>query len=380
MTVRDGNEMQQQMAATALHMEMAARTSPGSFRTNAAVMTLAGFAGLFGFAVLALFGIVFFLSLFLRFLFLIHFAALLFIPLAGFALLFWHVSGTLARTLCARMPDPKGIYVDPRTSPQLYQQVRALATVLDTPQISKIYVTNDFAIALRPRMRFGIFGGLDYDLLIGLPLLCALSPAQAKALLAHELGHLSMQIPAFHAWVHRVWDLWSAMMTLTECMDPNIITRPYLHFLTWYTRQFYLYEMVIARLDDLTADKCAARVTGSEVLRDALLIRAVRSYYLHEGYRSAALANARDVHAPTSELCGSLTTPWPPEAEEWLQRALQEPAGYDHHAALATRLRNLGVAAATLPPVPTDTAAPVMLGDIVDEVTRQLDALYPLPI
>lgn len=382
MTATAGNAIQRQVAESVARLEISARTDAGGFRLHAAMMTFMGFGVLAMVSVLSLFGVLFFLMLMLQALrFSILLSAALAIPMLTFAYLFWHAFSTLGRTFCVRLPEPRGIYTDASMAPQLWNMVQGIAKLQGAPAVSGIYVTNDFEMVLRPRPRFGIFGGLHYDLLIGLPLLCALSPAHMRALVAHELGHLSPQVPVFHAWVHRLWDLWNAMMALTEGHEPNMLSRPYFNFLAWYTRTFYLYETALTRLDEAVADRCAAHTVGADALRDALIIRAVRTYYLREAFRPTNMPDSREKQAPTTDLCRQMGQPWPREAFEWFNLALTEKVpGWEHHAALAVRLQGLNVTMPSLPAVPRETATQAFVPEIAEEVMRQLDVLYPLKV
>lgn len=52
--------------------------------------------------------------------------------------------------------------------------------------------------------RLGVLGWHVNYLILGLPLMQAVSPEQFRAIVAHELGHLSRNHSRFAGWIYRV--------------------------------------------------------------------------------------------------------------------------------------------------------------------------------
>ena len=73
-------------------------------------------------------------------------------------------------------------------------------------------LTGDFNAAIVQHPRFGIFGGTRNYLMLGLPLMQSLSPAEFQAVVAHEFGHLWGAHGRFGAWIYRLRTGWARLL------------------------------------------------------------------------------------------------------------------------------------------------------------------------
>ena len=97
----------------------------------------------------------------------------------------------VAKALWVRLPAPEGIEVRQKDAPELFAMVEELRRQLKAPHFHHILITDEFNAGVSQLPRLGVFGWPINDLIIGLPLMSALSAEQFKAVLAHELGHLA---------------------------------------------------------------------------------------------------------------------------------------------------------------------------------------------
>jgi Zn-dependent protease with chaperone function len=63
--------------------------------------------------------------------------------------------------------------------------------------------------------RFGIFGSRNF-LVLGLPLLQAVTPTELRAVVAHELAHLSRSHGRVNVWLYRIRATWGQLLESLE--------------------------------------------------------------------------------------------------------------------------------------------------------------------
>ena len=114
-------------------------------------------------------------------------------------------------------------------------------------------------------------------------MLQALSPEQLKAVLAHELGHLSGNHNRFDGKIYRTRAAWQNLMESFHrkgAISELIFGR----FFNWYAPYFSAYSFVLARQDEYEADRCAAELTSPKVASEALVRTELAAQYLGETY------------------------------------------------------------------------------------------------
>jgi Zn-dependent protease with chaperone function len=121
----------------------------------------------------------------------------LLIPLGYFV---WKV----LRSLWVKFDAPSGRRLSRTEAGPLYELVRTQARALRAPAVHQIILTDDYNAAAMQLPRLGLLGWPRNYVLVGLPLLQTLSPEQAAAVVAHELGHLRGGHGRFGALVYRV--------------------------------------------------------------------------------------------------------------------------------------------------------------------------------
>ncbi|YAG11468.1 M48 family metallopeptidase [Nostoc sp. DSM 114161] len=114
----------------------------------------------------------------------------------------------LLRSLWISFPPPTGLPLYPKDVPNLYSLTNEISSKLQAPRFHHILLTNDFNAGVVQRPRLGLLGWQQNYLILGLPLMLALSPEQFRAVLAHELGHLSGNHSRFHGWIYPQRETW----------------------------------------------------------------------------------------------------------------------------------------------------------------------------
>src|SRR5262245_47222634 len=95
------------------------------------------------------------------------------------------------RALFHRPDPPVGVPLTETRAPELWADVRRLATTAGTRAPDEIRIVTDVNAAVSENARLlGLIPGRRY-LYVGMPLLMTLTVSQLRAVIAHELGHYS---------------------------------------------------------------------------------------------------------------------------------------------------------------------------------------------
>ncbi|WP_028489543.1 M48 family metallopeptidase [Thiothrix lacustris] len=189
----------------------------------------------------------------------------------------------VGRSLLVRIPSPTGYALKPTEFPQLWSEVNALSKQLATPPIHTIILTPDMNAAIAQTPRLGIIGPHHNTLLVGLELLMALSPSQARAVLAHELAHLSGNHSKFAGWIYRVRQSWAQISHAIQQTNAWG-TAPIRYFTEWYTPYFAGYSYVLARNNEYEADAVAGKLTSCHTTASALIATHVYAAFTQEQF------------------------------------------------------------------------------------------------
>lgn len=285
---------------------------------------------------------------------------------------------------------PQGYTLLREEVPKLFGMIDGLTAQLKSPCVHQVLLTDEFnaSIVQVPKL-----GRATNYLVVGLPLMKALSPDQFKAVLAHEISHLSGNHGRFSSWVYRVRQTW---ITVLENVDDPARGGGFVfwRFLRWYAPFFSAYSFVLARSNEYVADRCAADLVGSRALADALVATRIKASFVHNhfwpGILNKAICEAAPPRAPHAAMFHALpSAQFGHDAERWFEEALAERTSFaDTHPSLASRLSALGFRSAqpagdtSMPPAPplpmpgplTTTAADIYLGMLADHFMHHIDA------
>ena len=303
------------------------------------------------------------------------------IKIAAFLAIFLVI---LLRSLWVKFEKPEGIEISPQVAPQLHETVNRMTAALGAPRFHRILLDEDFNAAAVQYPRLGILGWPENYLVLGLPLMQALSREQLEAVVGHELGHLRGGHGAFGAWIYRVNATWVGLLSQMK-QGGGILGA----FFSWYYPRFNALTFVLRRQDEYEADRCSAELTSAITAGEALSAVQIRARFVQEGYWKGIYEGVRVHSTPPATAFTDLRTVLRQEDdtirdrsrdERYLQEALREETGYsDTHPALRDRLKSLGVSAALSDP-PAQTAADYFLGAHVERLARQLDSEWRVKV
>lgn len=294
---------------------------------------------------------------------------------------------TILRALWVRFEAPAGIVVGRHEVPELMALVDELVTAVRAPAFDQVMVSDDFNAAVSQQPRFGLVGGYRSVLIVGLPLAYGLTAEEFRAVLAHEVGHLSRAHGRFGAWIYRVRVMW---VRLTGQLQAQRTwgAWPFEWFLKRWSPYFNAYSFVLARAQEYEADRFAVRVGGAAALGRALARLEVSGAWIEQGFWGGVRRRLAQAGEPPigviEEYSAAVRAAIPPvQATRWLQQALARRTDVtDTHPSLSERLRAMGVgsdvatAARGTPPAVGSSAAERYFGERADRLTTLLDARW----
>jgi Zn-dependent protease with chaperone function len=257
----------------------------------------------------------------------------------------------VARALWVRIPPPEGFALQRSEVPRLYQALDRITTALASPRFHDVLLTDEYNASVVQVPRLGVFGWQRNYLLIGMPLMQALTPEQFQAVLAHEMGHLSGNHSRFRGWIYRVRQTWGAMLGRLEAQGSALGQLLFTRFLRWYAPFFNAYSFVLARSNEYEADRCSAEVAGAENAGAALLRLQVGHRFLGASYWPSVFRRVAEQTEPPDDVYRGLGAALRGELPArdiriWVDEALRRPTDYaDTHPSLSDRLSALGVTA-----------------------------------
>jgi Zn-dependent protease with chaperone function len=272
-------------------------------------------------------------------------------------------------------PAPKGVPLQRADVPDLFALIEELRTGAAAPPVDDVLLTWDAAAACQQRVRFGAFGPTTRAVLLGMPALLAVTSEELRAILAHELGHLSTSNGRAGGWVYGVRETWSRLVT--DLHERRSLSKGVFTWLFgWYMSYFGRYSFVLARQQEINADRAAAALCGPAVLGDALVRLAILRQALdRRSGLTVGMASFSSV-GPVEQVRAMANTVDPEQSKRDLKMALsREYELGDVHPPLEARLSALGVEPRT-PAHVTSTAAQRYFGTRLDEFGVKVDELW----
>jgi Zn-dependent protease with chaperone function len=283
----------------------------------------------------------------------------------------------ILRSFWIKIPHPSGIQLDHEQAGLLFESVSQFREKLKGPRVHSILLTGELNASVIQIPRLGLLGWQKNYLIVGLPLLQALSPQEFYGVLAHEFGHLAGAHSRFGAWIYRMREAWNRLVESLEQQE-HWGTFIFSRFLRAYVPFFNAYAFVLARQQEYEADRNAAILAGSRNMADALIRISLSRYFLElvfwPSVYQTANKQADPPASPFRETQEALANPIAVEdTRQWLDRSMKEKTGYsDTHPSLSDRLAALGEEP-RLPPLPAETAADHYLGEHVSQLTDTLN-------
>ncbi|HTE21250.1 MAG TPA: M48 family metallopeptidase, partial [Armatimonadota bacterium] len=193
------------------------------------------------------------------------------------------LAAAIVRAMWVGIPAPSGIELRRDDAPELFGMLDEVRAALRTPRFDHVLLTDEFNAAAAQRPRLGVLGWQKNYLMLGLPMMQALSPEELRAIVAHELGHLSGNHARFGGWIYRVEAAWARLLQRFH-EEGNHAAILFERFFNWYVPFFDAYSFVLRRANEYMADECSAEVVGRETTARALFRTEIAGRVLAEHY------------------------------------------------------------------------------------------------
>lgn len=282
-------------------------------------------------------------------------------------------------SLWVKFEPPTGLRLSPTEAAPLLTLLQRQARELRAPRVHRVLLSDDFNASAVQVPRLGVLGWSRNYVVVGLPLLQALTPEQAAAVVAHELGHLRGGDGRFGAWIYRVSQTWTQLIEQLERQGSRSM---FSRFTTWYVPRFNAWSHPVRRTQEFAADAAAARLTSPAAMAQALCALVVRDAVIDKLHWNPLTARLPELAAPPAD-CFSQLLPVAKTARlatDEEQRLIADafdadPDPFSSHPTLGERLRALGQPPA-VPAPPAQSAAEAWLGGALPQLTAQLDAQW----
>ncbi|MDF7814531.1 M48 family metallopeptidase [Hymenobacter sp. YC55] len=346
-----------------------AEANPASYRRQVWFWALLGYA----FILLLLLGAVGLIGLTLALGFFTRAFGLIWKVVIVLGIFAWKV----LRSLWVKFDPPQGLPLTFTEAAPLLALLQQQTQALKAPRVHQVLLTSDFNAAAVQVPRLGIFGWSRNYVVVGLPLLQALSPTQAAAVVGHELGHLRGGHGRFGAWVYRVSQTWTQLIAQLERQAGRTI---FSRFTSWYVPRFNAWSHPVRRTDEFAADAAAAQLTSPQAMAEALCATITRDAALDKLHWDKLTASLAEEPVPPADVISRLLPLAKqgrlPETDEQSQLTAAfeaDPDLFSTHPTLGERLKALGQAP-MVPPLPDTSAAEAWLGEHLPHLAASLDA------
>ncbi|MES2206638.1 MAG: M48 family metallopeptidase [Pseudomonadota bacterium] len=282
------------------------------------------------------------------------------------------------KAMWVKLPVPEGIAISSIEAPELFFIIERLRSQLKVPKLYKVFITEQLNAGVCQIPRLGLLGWYRPYLLIGLPLIKALSAPQLEAVLAHELGHLAGRHGVLSNWIYRLRLGWDRLIEGLEKKASwgNMVFLP---FFRWYVPFFSAYSFPLARANEFYADKISAQLTSTQIVGESLIRVEMIGRYLNECYWREVFKSSYEQPLPTvlpysgMRLESLKNIVESSQLEIWLTDVLKHTTdSIDTHPSFSDRLKALQQSLPSgLPSIESNAEA--LLGASLKKLTQQLD-------
>lgn len=281
----------------------------------------------------------------------------------------------ILRSLWVVLEPPSGCRLKHNDAKPLFDTIAELKRALKSPPIHRVILDHQINASVMQRPNFGIFGWNTNYLIIGMPLMVILTPKQLKAVLAHELGHLSGAHGIFSAWIYRIRTTWLQLRSNTSRRRFSFLFR---RFFEWYVPRFDAYSFIIVREHEKIADAFSAKVTGEKEAADAFINMEAIGPFISDEFYKEVYSKQKDQPEPPEDVYGMMakaivTGITPERAAKSLEKAKARKSSTDDpHPSFLERLAALKYGI-SFSGVPQESAASYYMGAGFAEVKTRMN-------
>jgi Zn-dependent protease with chaperone function len=292
------------------------------------------------------------------------------------------IAGVLFRSVFVSIPKPQGVYLDSSLKKHVLQYFEDLRREVGGCRVDDVVITDEFNAAVQQLPRLGLVGPARTYLILGAPLLQLMTPTEARAVVAHEFGHLSREHGRMGALVYRLdQTLVRAVQSIEATSRSGLFGMSFRIVASFYER-FSTVTFAMRRGQEHEADAAAADATSAQSLASALCRLMAVSGPLQE-YWSDIWSRPRDTAenstvSPHASMHDGVTDHLgTAESRVAIRRAMEIETDYiDTHPALKDRLAALEQEPVTDFEADGNALADIFDADTCGQLLSLLDAAW----
>jgi len=276
------------------------------------------------------------------------------------------------RALAFSSPPAGGIVLTPAFGGGLLQAVDDIRRRVRAPRVHIVAITHSCNASAVQEPRLGVLWPRN-TLLLGYPLLATLSADQMRAVIAHEVAHLTYVHGRLASWVYRTRMTWQRLM---RDLGERGAIPIWAHLLfRWYVPRLDAQSAAVSRNQERLADRLAADVAGADVTAQALVAVEIGGYVLERVFWPNVCERVSDEPTPPrpfEEMTPAIWADIDDPAGLLHELLAFETIGTETHPSLRERLARLNERP-QLPVAVTRSAASDFLGSDRQAIASRLD-------
>ncbi len=293
--------------------------------------------------------------------------------------LFLAIGGVMTYAIFTmRFSLPSGLELTEGHFPRLFELLQELGDTYDVPCIDRVILRDRFVVRIVRTPCNGFAFSTTRTLIIGLPVLLAMSPLDVHVLLARRVGQLAGKGSRLNSWLYSLRDMWDQY--LSSCTtQSSLFVRPVCSFFHSYAPFYRSFSVGAARSSELDADLYALQAISDRDVARGITGQVLTEAYLCRTYWPEVLETARVSGRPESLPHAGMAKVFEHGlSDDDVQATLErvKKGKKDRRSAmpsLADRLENIGHRKPLLPrPLPV-TAARFYLGGAYDRCIEVID-------
>jgi len=286
------------------------------------------------------------------------------------------------RAFLIRLEPPAGTEVTRKTAPALFKVLDKMQKKLNGPVFHRVVINDEFNAAISQVPRFGLFGGYQNHLVLGLPFLYGSTTEEMLATIAHEYGHVAGNHGKLGSWVYRQRITFGAIHAHAQAHETDNWFSSIMSIVLDYAAPYFnAYTFVLSRQDEYEADNTATELIGAKANISGLIRGDLLGQWIHEEFWPKVYKQARTSATPLFQPYQAMRLAFHSNMDVWateekLQKLWRVPSDLsDTHPALSDRVLAIG-GKPELPEPFTTCAADQILGQLATSLAKKMDTAW----